>query len=82
MHVSAIFSITGGTGLFAGATGSLLANGQVTFLPGGFTNSTLNFTGTITTVPEPATLVLLGTGLAGVATKVRKRRKANDSEEA
>jgi hypothetical protein len=76
-----IFSITGGTGLFNGATGTLSGPGTLTILPGGFTNGTNTLNGTITTVPEPATMLLLGTGLAGIAAKVRRRRKANKSEE-
>jgi len=33
-------------------------------------------------IPEPTTLLLLGTGLAGVAAKVRKKRKARQNEAA
>ncbi len=45
-------------------------------------NLTVTFTPQQTPIPEPTTILLLGTGLAGVAAKVRKRRKASKSEEA
>jgi hypothetical protein len=39
---------------------------------------TAGFTGSQAPIPEPATMLLLGTGLAGIAAKMRKRRKTRE----
>jgi hypothetical protein len=39
-------------------------------------NITAGITGNQSPIPEPTTLLLLGTGLTGVATKLRQRSRA------
>ena len=78
--VTETLSITNGTGLFAGASGSLAGVGTGTFFSNGFSDSNVTYTGTIRTVPEPTTMLLFSTGLAGVAGAMRKRREAGKSK--
>ena len=69
------FSSGGTTGTFT------LTLADVFVQSGNTANLTAGITGAQqTTVPEPATLLLLGTGLSGVAAGVRRRRNRNSQK--
>ena len=63
------FSNASGSGRFSMTQPKVLVQSRET------ANLTAGLKGNQTAVPEPATMLLLGTGLAGVAARIRKRRK-------
>lgn len=71
------YVVTGGTGIFANATGEFLGLGTVRRgSPGVPGLAEQTFEGLVDNVPEPITLMMFGAGLAGLSV-MRNRKKAS-----
>jgi hypothetical protein len=70
------FTVTGGSGDFAGATGGFTGTGTIAFLPGQAPLSSITFSGAVDApgIPEPTAWALLILGFGGVGAVARRRR--------
>ncbi len=74
---------SGGTGLFAGASGAASFVGHGQFISASTALSSFDFTGTVTVVPEPQAAALMLAGLlGGAAWRCRHRRAASRAVQA
>lgn len=81
IDLTTLATITGGTGIFTGATGSTLATGVAIptgpLVAGATVTATFAGSGTVTTpAPEPTTLLLSGMSLLGLAGMMRLRKRS------
>jgi hypothetical protein len=70
-------TFTGGTGLFAGASGSADFTGSALFSSPTEADATLNFSGSVAVVPEPGRMALMALGLAALWPWARRRAQAS-----
>jgi hypothetical protein len=74
--ITELLTITGGTGALAGARGAITATGAETENADNTFNLHLNMSGTVSTAPEPGTVLLCATGLCIVGLGARRRHGA------
>jgi hypothetical protein len=70
---TADFVITGGTGIFANDIGNVMVTGTITTTSPTTEAIDASYTGSLTTVPEPSTVLLMAAGMAGVVWRRRNQ---------
>lgn len=76
-NIDGVFTVTGGTGDFAGATGELSKRGQLDRRNFPVSAAAmLTFAGSVAVVPEPGTYALMLAGIGAVAFSVRRKGRA------
>jgi PEP-CTERM motif len=77
LNLQGLTTFSGGTGVFAGATGSGAFSGSGNFVSQTEALVTFTHVGNVAVVPEPASGALIAGGLAAVAAATRRRRRTD-----